>query len=114
MRVCAHEIDHVIQCQKAGDLGYSWGYITNPAQRAYYEAEAYRCEMELEYRYFGRILDPWQTAFKLLGYGCSAVDVETARKMLGLSIPTVKDGGIVEPAAREAIVWLDERFRWAA
>lgn len=113
-RVCVHEINHVLQCREDGDLGFTWGYVTSAAQRAHYEIGGYRCDMEIEYRYMGKVLDPYMQAIKLLSYGCTMAHVEIAHKQLALSIPIIKRGAIIEPSSRAAVKWLDRRFRWVA
>jgi hypothetical protein len=114
MRVCAHEIDHIIQADTAGELSFSWDYLTNSAARAHYEAGGYRCDMELEWRYRGRLLDPYLLSILLINYGCQPADCEVMEKEIRLCIPAIKSGRIIEPAAREAVVWLDERYGRAA
>lgn len=114
MVVCVHEIDHIIQADKAGDLAFSWDYLSNSAARAHYEAGGYRCDMEMEWRYRGRLLDPYVLAVKLIHYNCSIADCEITEKELRLCIPVIKADGVIEPASREAVAWLDERYGRAA
>lgn len=111
IRICVHEHHHVFQDRVAGGLGFEWNYITSSAKRAHYEAEAYRCEMVLEWRYQGRMLDPKALAGLLRDYGCSADDVAVAEKMLSLSVPSIKAGAIASDVCRWAVGWLDQRWR---
>lgn len=110
MVVCVHECDHIAQCDKEGDLGYAWKYLTSAADRAHYEAGGYRCNLEMNWRYQRRVLKPADLAANLVHYGCSRVDVETTRKQLALCLPAIRQGAIVEPAMRTAVIWLDNRY----
>lgn len=114
MRICVHEIDHLIQADKTGELSFSWDYLTNPAERAHYESGAYRSDLEMEWRYQGRLLDPYALSTKLLNYGCSLLDCEVTEKELRHSLPVVRTDTLIEPSSKEAAVWLDERYGRAA
>lgn len=112
MRTCVHEIDHVLQADRSGEIGYAWSYLSNPATRAHYEMEAYRSEMEMEWRYRGRMLDPKDLARKIEHYGCSLADIEIMESGLRRSIPVIRANCPIEPAFKEAVKWLDERYEW--
>lgn len=112
--VCVHEHHHVFQDRAAGGLGFEWAYLTNPAQRAQYEAEAYRTNMVMDWRYQGRMLDPKVLAALLNNYGCSAVDVAVVAKMLALSVPSIKADAIPSDVCRWSTTWLDTRWHLAA
>jgi hypothetical protein len=114
MRICVHEIDHIIQADLAGDLGFGWYYLTNSAARAHYEAGGLRADMEMEWRYQGRLLDPSGMATKVLHYNCSQLECETTETELRQCIPIIKSDALIEPASREAVIWLDERYGRAA
>lgn len=109
--VAVHEHEHVHQDRAAGGLGFEWNYLTNPAQRAHYEAEAYRTNMVLEWRYQGRMFNPTVLASLLMHYGCSVADVQVAEKMLALSIPAIKAGAIASDVCRWGCNWLDARWK---
>lgn len=111
--VCVHEHHHVFQDRAAGGLGFEWSYLTNPAQRAQYEAEAYRTNMVLEWRYQGRMPDPRALAALLWHYGCSQADIDVAAKLLALSIPSIKAGAIASDVCRWACDWLNRRWNWS-
>jgi hypothetical protein len=108
--VCVREHEHIRQDRASGGLGFKWNYITNPAQRAHYEAEAYRCDMVLEWRYQGRVLDAYRISRLLLSYGCTMADADVAERMLLLSVPSIKAGAIPSDVAGWACQWLDERW----
>jgi hypothetical protein len=110
IRVAVHEHHHVQQDRASGGLGFKWNYLTSAAARAHYEAEAYRTDMVMEWRYRGKMPDAAVLAGHLKNYGCSDVDVEVVRKMLALSVPAIKRGAITSDVARWAINWLDERW----
>ena len=114
MVVCVHEIDHIIQADGMGDLGYSWDYLTNSASRAHHEAGGYRCNMEMWWRYRGVLLDPYVLSVKLIHYNCSILDCEITEKELRLCIPVIRTNVLIELASKEAAVWLDERYGRAA
>jgi hypothetical protein len=111
--VCVHEHHHVWQDRAAGGLGFEWAYLTSSAQRAHYEAEAYRTNMVLDWRYQGRMLNPRDLAAKLRFYGCSTSDIEVAAKMLALSVPSIKAGAIASDVCRWSVGWLDEWWDWS-
>jgi hypothetical protein len=110
VRVCVHEHVHVFQDRASGGLGFKWNYLTSAASRAHYEAEAYRTDMVLEWRYQGRMTDPLSLASNLKSYGCSDVDVEVVRRMLALSIPSIREGAMTHEVCRWACDWLDQRW----
>lgn len=110
--VCVHEHHHVFQDRAAGGLGFEWAYLTNPAQRAHYEGEAYRTNMVMEWRYQGRMPDPYALAALLRYYGCSQSDIDVIGKMLALSIPSIKAGAMTSDVCRWATVWLDKQWKW--
>ena len=110
--VCVHEHHHVWQDRAAGGLGFEWAYLTSSAQRAQYEAEAYRTNMVMDWRYQGRMLDPKVLAALLKNYGCSAVDIAVVEKMLALSIPAIKAGAMASDVCRWSATWLDRRWKW--
>src|SRR5262249_28101861 len=47
--VLTHECQYIVQYNANGPLGFSWRYLTNTAARAAFEAEAYRCQLELQW-----------------------------------------------------------------
>lgn len=108
--VCVHEHQHVFQDRAAGGLTFEWDYLTSTAKRAHYEAEAYRTNMVMEWRYQGRMLNPTHLAGLLANYACTPTDIAVVEKMLKLSIPSIKAGAITSDVARWACNWLDARW----
>ena len=107
LAVCVHEHQHVEQLDRDGWLKFAGKYLLSSAGRAAYEAEAYRCDMELHFWRTGEVLDPKTLAAKLKHYACTSTDVEVAEKALTMSAATVRRGGIVNRASQKAIAWLN-------
>ena len=105
--VCAHEHQHVEQLLRDGWLKFAGRYLISSAARAAYEAEAYRCNMELHYWRFGEIPDLRQLAERLEHYGCDQGDIDMVERMLELSAETVRRGGIINRASQKTIAWLE-------
>jgi len=107
LAVCVHEHQHVEQLDRDGWLKFAGKYLLSSAGRAAYEAEAYRCDMELHFWRTGEVLDPKTLAAKLKHYACTSTDIEVAEKALTMSAATVRRGGIVNRASQKAIAWLN-------
>src|SRR5262249_6579697 len=105
--VLTHECQHIVQYNANGPLGFSWRYLTNTAARAAFEAEAYRCQLELQWWRTRTLLSPAELAGSLRSYGVTEADVQVAQKTLEMSAETLKRGGIVNQASKVAIAWLD-------
>lgn len=105
--VCIHEHQHVEQLLRDGWLKFAGRYLISSAARAAYEAEAYRCNMELHFWRHGEIPDLQLLAKRLEHYGCSQGDIDMVERMLELSAETVRRGGIVNRASQKAIAWLN-------
>jgi hypothetical protein len=107
---CTHECQHVHQFASSAGSGleFSWDYLASHAARASYEAEAYTCNLELEWwrkKAFGRT--PAQYAALLTSYGCDAADIAVVTKRLALELVTIKAGGIITEATKTALGWLE-------
>jgi hypothetical protein len=100
--VCAHEHTHVIQGRRDG-WRYEWRYLTSTAWRAWYEVEAYRTTLEMQWALTGAIVDPERYAQGLEAYGCKAVDVEQARRTLTVCAEEVQRGIVRSEATWEAL-----------
>ena len=108
MVICVHEHQHVEQANKEGFLRFARRYLFSKAARAGYEAEAYRCNMELCFWRTGKVLDPSELAQLLRSYGCRSADIKVAEKSLRISAETVRRGGVVNRASQRAIAWLNK------
>ena len=107
IKVCVHEHQHIIQGGRDGWITFGKRYLTSSTHRAAYEAEAYGCDMEMEYWRTGNMLDPAELANKLIGYGCSKEDAEMAHKILGIRADMLVNGGIENMSSIIAIEFLD-------
>jgi hypothetical protein len=107
LAVCVHEHQHVEQLDRDGWLKFAGKYLLSSAGRAAYEAEAYRCDMELHFWRTGEVLDPRSLAAKLKHYACASTDIEVAEKALTMSAATVRRGGVVNRASQKAVAWLN-------
>jgi hypothetical protein len=107
IRVCVHEHQHIIQGMREGWPVFSTRYVTSSSYRAGYEAEAFGCDLEMEYYRTGQILDVAQRVSILKDYGCKVADIEQAQQMLSIRAEVVKQGVIENQATMKAVAWLD-------
>lgn len=105
--ICAHEHQHVIQAQEAGDVLFSLRYLLDPTWRATYEGSAYRVSMTLHYWLTGQQPDVAPYLKSIASYGLGAEETAFFEKYLRMSVPTIVAGGVADEAAREAIAWLE-------
>lgn len=110
IKCVTHECQHIYQAQQDGFVTFTANYAGSKVCRASYEAEAYSCDIELEYWRTGLILDARIFAKKLLAYNCDKEDVEFAEKMLLSRIDTIKSGGIINKASQVAIEIMEEKM----
>lgn len=108
IQVCAHEHQHVIQAIQAGEAMFFARYLLDKTYRATYEAEGYRTNMALTW---------WATKAKpditpyiksIKSYGIDQPNVDFFERVLAMSIPVIKAGGVPDEAARVTIKWLEE------
>lgn len=104
-----HEHHHVYQCQSLGAIQFSTSYLATKSGRAHWEAEAYRTGLEIYWYLEKRILDINQIAPKLLNYGCGWDEVNYMKSFLEMSVPIIKQGGIMSPVSKDAIEYLKGR-----
>jgi hypothetical protein len=104
--IAAHEHQHVYQFRTEG-VDFMAAYLASSADRAGYEADAYRCGAELDWWRDGVLDDPSPLANHLQAYNCTAADIASAAEILRLSEETIERGGLVSNAAATAIDWLD-------
>ena len=105
--VCVHEHQHVVQHEREG-LNYEVSYLSDRAARARWEAEAYRCNLELHYWRYGVTPAVRPLASLLTEYGCRPIDVEVTAQNLALSAASVRRGAIINEATNIALLWLNE------
>jgi hypothetical protein len=92
--VLAHECQHVAQYDALGPLRFTWQYLGSTAGRTKLEAEAYRCQLELQHWRTGQIPSPHDLAASLRSYAVTDPDVKVAETMLAMSAESVKAGGL--------------------
>ncbi len=105
---CVHEHMHVLQFARDGKWVFGSRYLLSKAARALYEAEAYRCDMEMAYWRSAVMPSPKEIAMNLVHYGCSPLDIEVAEKYLTASAQTIQRGGVASEPSKETIRWLQE------
>jgi len=72
------------------------------------EAEAYRCDLELNQWRWGTLPDARELAEKLGSYGCRPADVDLAERMLRIWSVPIRHGAVLGEASQVAIAWLNE------
>lgn len=107
--VGVHEHQHVVQAKRDGVTGFSLPYLLSTRRRALIEAEAYRCNLEMNWWRSGEVGDAARLAAKLEQYGCNANDVRAARDYLQRAADEIRNGRIANEASRFAIDWLEAR-----
>jgi len=106
--LCVHEHMHVEQWRTEG-IEFAAKYLISKAQRAAYEAEAYRSASELSWWRDKTLASPDEMAAHLKeGYGLGDAEVASAVEILDLSNETIQRGGIVNPPTAVALAWLDK------
>jgi hypothetical protein len=104
--VCVHEHQHVVQSRREG-VTFELEYLTDSGERAVYEAEAYRSNLELTYWRTGKTPSARQLASVLKNYGCSATDISVAERYLELSAVSVRAGAVINESTKVALDWLN-------
>lgn len=112
IRVCVHEHQHIEQGQREGWVKFGGQYLTSPASRANYEAEAFGCDMEMEYWRQGMSFDPLvygqQRVEVLKMYGCKPEHIEQAKQTIGIRAGVLLQGGMENKCTQLAVAWLNE------
>jgi len=104
---CVHEHQHIVQYKREGQT-FMWKYLLRSAARAHYEADAYRCDLELQYWRDGNLPDVHALAELLRNYKCNETDIAVTEKQFNLSIKTLEQGAVINEASRRAIRWLED------
>jgi hypothetical protein len=112
MKTCVHEHQHIEQGERDGWLTFGGRYLTSPSYRANYEAEAYGCDMELEYWRnppgFDAATYGKNRVKSLKNYGCSAEDIEQAQQTIAIRAQVLEQGGVENKMTQLALKWLNE------
>lgn len=106
MVICVHEHQHVEQQDRDGAFTFALRYLISRAARAAYEADAYRCNLELHHWHTGTIRSPRELAERLRSYGVREADIDVAETTLIAAARTVKAGGLITAASKVAVAWL--------
>jgi hypothetical protein len=112
IRVCVHEHEHIVQGDRDGWIVFDGKYVASTTSRATYEAEAYGCDMEMEFWHRGPTFDLVQfgndRAEGLRNYGCPAAAIEMAKQILTIRAGIVSQGVVETNSAQRAIAWLEK------
>lgn len=106
-----HEHHHVWQSDDVGAWRFSTGYLAKKSTRAFYEAEAYRTNLEFYWWLAGNMGNPAYYAEKIRSYGCGDDEVDFVKAFLDMSIPAIEAGEILSPVCKSAFSWLEENRR---
>jgi hypothetical protein len=105
--VCVHEHQHVVQARRDGLSGFTLPYLYSSRRRALIEAEAYSCNLEMNWWRDRQMPEPCELAGRLSEYGCKEADVAAAGDFLEAAAQRIRDGEVVNEASRFAIDWLE-------
>jgi hypothetical protein len=105
IKICVHEHQHVAQYD-AESIDYLARYLASGADRAGYEAEAYRTAAELDWWRYHGLDSPRGLAQHLVPYNCTPSQIESAREIIELGEDTIQRGGLVSDTSAAAIEWL--------
>lgn len=111
--ICAHEHHHVHQHNTLSFL-YEIPYLTSKSKRARFEAEAYRCHLELHFWRHGSLPSDQEIdrlADKLKSYNCSDNDIVLMKEKLHIWAKRIKIGKIYSPVSKTIIKWLNENAK---
>jgi len=109
VKVCVHEHQHVLQYRHE-PISFVIRYLADRAQRAIFEAEAFRCNLEISWWLTEgefTIYQAQSVAEALKNYGCSSDDIAVVKKFLRMSYKTVEAGGVINATSQVAIRWLE-------
>jgi len=111
LRVCVHECQHVVQGEREGWATFGSRYLSSSSWRAGYEAEAFGCDLEMEYWRQGEAFDVVAFAQDrpevLRSYGCDQADIDQAQAQLLIRAGVVQAGVVENKATQLAIAWLE-------
>lgn len=102
--ICIHEHQHIVQWNRHG-LWLPIKYLMSCRARAFYEADAYSCELALEYWRTGVMPSISALATWLERYGCAQEDVQAAEHEFAEYAANIRLGKPNE-ASLVAISWL--------
>lgn len=107
--VCAHEHQHIIQSNKAGEAVFAMRYLLDPTWRASYEAEAYRVSMAVTSYLTGIAPETTPYLESIKSYGLGSDELDFFRNYLESSLPVIASYNTPDESARVSINWLDNQ-----
>lgn len=107
VETCVHEAQHVVQAGR--DSFQPMKYLRSDTSRAFYEADAYRTNMEMHWYFTGKLLSAKRLAGLLRGYRVGKADRRIAEKHLIIASKVVKRGGVISGVSKNAIRWWNRR-----
>jgi hypothetical protein len=112
IRLCVHEHQHIEQGQREGWIKFGGEYLTSPSRRANYEAEAFGCDMEMQYWREGSSFNAkayGQRRVEVLKmYGCKPEHIEQAKQAITIRADVLLQGGVENKCSQFAIAWLNK------
>ena len=113
VRVCVHECQHVVQGEREGWAAFGSKYLTSSSYRAGYEAEAFGCDMEMEFWKQGNTgfnagAFAEERPYVLKSYGCTTEDIDMVKEILSIRAGIVSQGVVENMASVKAITWLGQ------
>lgn len=113
IEVIAHEAQHVLQFLEA-KMAFPWLYLTHPADRAQYEADAYATGLAVRAWLSGDDPSASDLEFVLhnltVGYHLRPDDITYARKAILSHIESIKSGVLMTRSARVTIAWFEANY----
>ena len=111
IRLCVHEHQHIEQGNREGWIKFGGEYLTSPSFRANYEAEAFGCDMEMEYWRQGQNFEALaygQRRVEVLKlYGCKPEHIEQAKQTIAIRAGVLVQGGVENKCSQLAFDWLN-------
>jgi hypothetical protein len=112
IRLCVHEHQHIEQGQREGWIKFGGEYLTSPSYRANYEAEAFGCDMELQYwregTSFNALAYGQRRVEVLKMYGCKHEHIEQAQQTIAIRAGVLLQGGLENKCSQLAVSWLNQ------
>lgn len=103
IRTCVHECQHIIQ--SSNDISFLWKYLSSSTNRAHYEADAYRTDIEMHKFLTGRILSPKKLSSHLEHYAIDQADIKIFERHLTIAAKYASKGLVSMGATKKAIKW---------
>jgi hypothetical protein len=109
MVVCVHEHQHIGQAMSLGFAKFATEYLAKTSRRTAFECDAYACDLQMLHWRYGVI--PSGAIDRILhsldNYALTDTDKTVARRLLHIRAKVIERRGVVNDAARRALVWLN-------